>query len=443
MKTPFNHALATPAGVAMSALRGVPGRERRGRTIALKASFLVLPVALLMPGAGVPPQSAREIHEQLLVLDTHFDTPANLGRPGWSIMDRHSVKTDGDQVDVPRMIEGGVDGGFFAIFTPQGLRTPAGDREARDFGLVRAVQIREMAAAHPDVFRFVTTSAEARNTAATGKRFVFMSMENGYPFEGDLSLLSAFRRLGVTMMGAAHFKNNDLADSATDAPEWHGLSPKGRAFVVEANRLGIVLDASHSSDETLRQMIALSKAPIILSHSGVKAVFDHPRNVSDDDLRALAAKGGVIQINAFSGYMIAQPHIPERDAAMKSLAARYEKVATMTAADRQALIAERKAIDARWPIPRATFDDVMKHLLHAIAVAGIDHVGISGDFDGGGGVDGFDDVTDYPKITAALLAHGYKTADIAKVWGGNALRVLDQAQALGEPAAALPVPTTR
>ena len=411
--------------------------------MAMRAPMLRPFAALLLIGAADVPDAARQVHERLLVLDTHFDTPANLGRPGWSIMDRHSVRIDGDQVDVPRMIDGGVDGGFFAIFTPQGPRTPEGDRAARDFGLVRAVQIREMAAAHPDVFRFVTTPAQARSTAAAGKRFVFMSMENGYPFEGDLSLMTTFHRLGVVMMGAAHFRNNSLADSATDTPEWHGLSPLGRAFVAEANRLGIVLDASHSSDETLRQMIALSKAPIILSHSGVKAVFDHPRNVSDDDLRALAAKGGVIQINAYSGYMIAQPHNPERDAALKALGAKFEIAGTITSERRRALLAERQAIDRRWPAPRATFDDLMKHLLHAIAIAGVDHVGISGDFDGGGGVDGFDDVTDYPKVTAALLTKGYSASDIGKVWGGNALRVLQQAQALSEPAAVVPVPITR
>jgi membrane dipeptidase len=298
-------------------------------------------------------------------------------------MDRHDAAIDGDQVDVPRMIEGGVDGGFFAVYTPQGPRTPEGDRAARDAALVRAVQIREMAARHADVFRFVTTPAEARVAVAAGKRFVFMSMENGYPFEGDLSMMSAFYKLGVVMMGAAHFLDNALADSATDKPEWHGLSPKGRAFVAEANRLGIVLDASHSSDEVLRQMIALSKAPIILSHSGVKAVFDHPRNVSDADLRALAAKGGMIQINAYGAYMVPQSDNPERRAAMEALGAKFMAHAAMTIAERRALVAERKAIDARWPAPRPRFDDVMKHLLHAIAVAGIDHVGISGDFDSG------------------------------------------------------------
>ena len=402
---------------------------------------IVLFAMPLLIGAAPDPKTARGVHERAIVLDTHFDTPANLGRAGWSIMDRHDVAVTGDQVDYPRMVEGGVDGGFFAIYIGQGPRTPEGDRAARDAGLVRAVQIREMVSAHSNVFRLVTTSAEARAAVAAGKRFVFMSMENGYPFEADLTLMRTFQRLGVTMMSPAHFKNNDLADSATDKPEWNGLSDRGRAFVAEANRLGIVIDASHSSDLSLRQMIALSKVPIILSHSGVRAIFDHPRNVSDADLRLLAAKGGVVQINAFNGYMVPQPKIAERDAAMKTLTTGidFEK---MTDADRRKLVAGRKAIDAKWPVPKARFDDVMKHLLHAIEIAGIDHVGMSGDFDGGGGVEGFDDVTDYPKITAALLARGFSAADVAKMWGGNALRVLDEAQRLAEPGVKPAIPVT-
>ncbi len=398
--------------------------------------------AVAMPATPAPAQTARQVHEAAIVLDTHFDTPANLGRPGWSIMDRHSRADSGDQVDYPRMVEGGIDGGFFAIFTAQGPRTPQADQDARDAALIRAVQIREMVARHPDVFAFVTTAAEARAAVAAKKRFVFMSMENGYPFEGDLSLIRTFQRLGVTMMSPVHFKDNDLADSATDKPEWNGLSPKGKAFVAEANRLGILIDCSHASDDVLRQTIALSKAPIILSHSGARAIFDHPRNVTDADLRALAAKGGVVQINAFDGYMIAQPKIPEREAAIAALMAKLPPRAAMTEADRKAFLAQRKAIDARWPVPRATFDDVMKHLLHAISVAGIDHVGISGDFDGGGGVEGFDDITAFPKISAALLARGFSATDVAKVWGGNALRVLDAAQAAAEPGVRPAIPVT-
>jgi membrane dipeptidase len=387
-------------------------------------------------------QTARKVHDDAIVLDTHFDTPANLGRPGWTITDRHDTAKDGDQVDVPRMIEGGVDGGFFAIYTAQGPRTPEARRAARDAGFVRAVQIREMVARHPDVFQFVTTAEQARAVAASGKRFVFMSMENGTPVEADVSLLSTFHALGLTMASPVHFKNNDLADSATDKPEWNGLSPAGRTFVAEANRLGILLDASHASDQVLEQMIALSKAPIILSHSGVRAIYNHPRNVSDADLKLLAAKGGVVQVNAFSAYMVDQPKIPERDAAMQALYAKAEVMHDMTAAQRAALMAERKAIETRWPAPRATFADLMKHLEHAIQIAGIDHVGLSGDFDGGGGIEGFDGVADFPKVSAALLERGYSAADVAKVMGGNALRVLAAAQAAGDPAARVTIPQT-
>lgn len=403
----------------------------------MRKLIILAPLALFLTAAG---PDAKRVHDAAIVLDTHIDTPANLGRPGWSIVERHDAATDGDQVDVPRMIAGGVDGGFFAIFTPQGPRTPEAVRAARDAGFVRAVQIREMVARHPDVFRFVTTADEARAAVAAGKRFVFMSMENGTPFEGDVTLLSAFHRLGVTMASPVHFRNNALGDSATDKPEWNGLSPSGRQFVTEANRLGIVIDLSHASDDVLRQTLALSKAPIILSHSGLRAVYDHPRNVADAELRVLAAKGGVVQVNAFSAYMVDQPKNPEREAAMGALM--RSASGAMTTEQRRALIAQRDAIDRKWPAPRANFDDLMKHIDHAIRVAGIDHVGISGDFDGGGGVDGFNSVADFPKISAALLARGHSAADVAKVMGGNALRVLAAAQAAGDPAAKAVIPVT-
>jgi len=416
----------------------------RNRVTALLASG-----ALLIGGAGyaasrkAPADPARAIHETLIVLDTHFDTPANLGRPGWSIMDRHATVTDGDQVDYPRMVQGGVDGGFFAIYTPSGPRTPVGDRAARDFGIQRAVQIREMVAKHSDVFALALTADDAAKAVAAHKRFVFLSMENGYPFEGDLTLMRTFRGLGVTMMGLVHFKNNDLADSATDTPEWHGLSPKGKEAVGEANKLGVVLDVSHASDDVLRQTVLLSSAPIILSHSGMRAIHNHPRNVSDEDAKLVAAKGGVIQINAYSGYMVDPPAASAaRDAAMKELMASYEKADTMTVVERRALIARRKAIETQFPAPRANFDMFMQHLLHAIKVVGIDHVGISGDFDGGGGLDGLEDITAYPRVTAALLKAGYSPADIGKIWGGNALRVLRAAQSLADPASLPKVPVT-
>lgn len=387
----------------------------------------------LPPTGPVVTKAERAVHERMLTLDTHLDTPANLELGGFDIVQGHDVKRDGSQVDLPRMKQGGLDGGFWAIYTAQGPRTPEGDRAARDQALLRAVAIREMVAAHPKDFALALKADDAAPIAAAKKRIVFMSIENSYPLEADLSLLATFQKLGVRLAGPAHFLNNDLADSSTDpkGPEWHGLSEKGRAFVAEANRLGIVLDASHSSDEVLDQMIDLSKTPVLLSHSGVKAVFDHPRNIPDALLKKLAEHGGVIQINFYSSYLVASPKIPERAAALGALFKDYDKPGR-TIADREAMMAGRAEVDRKWPVPRATFDDAFKHLLHAIEVAGIDHVGIGADFDGGGGVQGFEDARDYPKVTAALLRAGYSEADIQKVWSGNVLRVLNAAEAAKE-----------
>jgi len=397
-----------------------------------------LPLALLLASTAPHALAAKAktlpawaiAHRDAVVLDTHYDTPANFHVPGWDMMDRHSALEDGSQVDYPRMVQGGVDGGFFAIFTPQGARGPEANAKARDFGLVRATEIHEMVARHGARFAIALTADDAQKILDQNRKFVFLSMENGAPVAGDVGLMSAFYALGVRMMGPVHFLNNDLADSATDKPEWGGLSPAGKAFVAEANRLGIVLDASHASDQVLDQMLTLSRAPIILSHSGCKAIFNNPRNIDDDHLRALAARGGVIQINAYSNYMVPTPKIPEREAAMGALM----KSIGMTGRDmspeqRKAFLKGKAEIDAKWPVPRANLDDYMKHMLHAIEVAGIDHVGVSGDFDGGGGVDGMNDVTDYPAITQRLMASGYSKADVAKVWGGNALRVLRAAEA--------------
>ena len=391
--------------------------------------FGVTAVACAADGAKIDAK-ARAIHERLIVLDTHLDTPAHLVWNGWSILDRHSVEEDGSQIDLPRMIAGGLDGGFFAVYTPQGPVTPEGDIAARDAGLLRALAIREMVARYPERFELALKADDAAPIAARGHRIVFMSIENGYPFESDLTLMSTFYKLGVRLMSPVHFLNNRLGDSSTDPAgrKWNGLSDLGRQFVAEANRLGVVVDVSHSSDDVLDQAIQLSKTPILLSHSGCKAVFDHPRNVDDNRLRALAASGGVIQVSAYSDYMVAMPKDTERAAAL----AEYQKLqrgsGSPTAAERKALTAQRRDIDKRFPAPRATFDDYMAHLLHALKVAGVDHVGVGIDFDGGGGVTGLNDATDYPRITQRLLKEGYTEADLQKIWSGNVLRVLRAAE---------------
>jgi membrane dipeptidase len=364
----------------------------------------------------------RLLHEQLLTLDTHLDTPMLLERPGWVFGDYHHYDWDLSQVDLPRMEQGGLDGGFFVIYTRQGPLTPEGYRAARDGALLRAMAIQKMVAAYGDKMAFATTPEDAALIAAMGKRAVYQSIENSYPLGLDLALLDTFYKLGVRMAGPVHTRNNQLADSATDKPHWHGLSKLGRAWVARMNSLGMLIDASHSSDQAFDQMLALSKVPIILSHSGPKAMFDHPRNLDDARMRKLAAAGGVMQIN--SVYLAKGDGSEERSA----IEDRQGKFATLRPEERRKLMADKEGIDARQPATPATFDMFMKSLLYAIQVMGVDHVGIGADWDGGGGVIGMQDIAALPKITAALKKAGYGEDDIQKVWSGNVLRLLKQAQ---------------
>ena len=397
---------------------------------------------------------ARALHERVIVLDTHLDTPANFSKPGWDIMDRHSYEADRSQVDYPRMVEGGLDGGFWAIFTAQGARTPEGLASARDRALIRAVEIREMVAKHSDKFELAFTSDDAARIHAAGKRIVYQSIENAYPIGKDLSLIQTFYTLGVRMMSPAHTSNSDLADSATDAsgPEWHGLSPLGKEFVAECNRLGIVLDASHSADSVFDQMLELSKTPLILSHSGPKGANAHPRNIDDERIKKLAAKGGVIQINSLSGYLIPTPPNPERNAAMAQLFGKYGLPAPgggrgpagaaagggrggrggrggdLPPDKRDAFMKEMAEVEKKYPVPQANFEDFMRHVNYALKLVGPEHVGFGADWDGGGGVDGMRDITGYPKVTERLLKDGYTEKDIANMWGGNVIRLLKAAE---------------
>jgi membrane dipeptidase len=333
----------------------------------------------------VPP-AVRALHERLLVLDSHLDTPMLFDQPGWSILDRHTPGTGTNHVDLPRMIEGGLDGGLWVIYTPQRGRDQAAKRAARDHGLRRLLQIHRLLAAHPEHFELALTPEDAHRIAAAGRRVVFISMENAAPLASDPSLLGFYHAQGLRVLGLVHTANNDFADSASTPPEWNGLSPAGRALVAEANRLGIVIDHSHASDAVFDQLLALSKAPILLSHTSADAMYQHPRNIDDQRLRRLAAQGGVIQVNSLGAYLTDTSKRP------------------------------------------ATFEDYMRHVLHIIRVAGPQHVGFGADWDGGGGVAGLEDVSMLPKITARLLEEGFTEEQIADMWGGNLLRVIGEAQ---------------
>ncbi|MBP8234996.1 dipeptidase [Rhizorhabdus sp.] len=373
-------------------------------------------------------------HQAMLTLDSHLDTPASLDLPGWRIEDAHDVDIDFTQVDLPRMRKGGLDGGFWVVYTPQGPLDAAGKAAARDFAFRRLLSIRDMVASHGKTMELALTASDALRIAKAGKRVVYISMENAYPLADDPSLARSFHAMGVRMLGLAHFANNQFADSSTDpgGPRWNGLSPLGRELVKEANRLGLVVDASHASDAVLDQLLAQSRAPIILSHSGCKTIYDHPRNVDDVRLRRLAAAGGVIQINSFEHYLKALPRNTERDAALGALSDRIDRPG-LSVTEYRALLAERRALVARYPVEHATFDDFMAHLLHALKVVGPDHVGIGLDLDGGGGVAGMKDAGALSRITTALRAAGYDDVAIEKIWSGNLLRVVAAAQAVADP----------
>jgi membrane dipeptidase len=362
----------------------------------------------------------------MLTLDTHLDTPASLARPGWDITRLHRVVEDGTQVDYPRMVAGGLTGGFFAIYTTQGPLTDQGRAKARDFAIRRTVLIREMIAGHSDKFALALTADDAERIGRGNKRIVFLSIENGYPLGKDLSLLEMFYSLGVRMIGPVHVQNNDLGDSSMSdgGPRWHGLSELGKQLVVEANRLGLILDASHASDDVLDQMLEISATPVILSHSNVRSLLDSPRNVDEERLKAVAAKGGVIQLTPVSAFLVPQPLIPQREAARRDLTRRIGASLDASAQDIARFATERSDIDKKYPVPRATLDDFMRQVLYSITLVGIDHVGIGGDMDGGGGVVGLEDVADYGEITKRLRQAGYSMRDIEKLWSGNILRVL-------------------
>jgi membrane dipeptidase len=286
---------------------------------------------------------------------------------------------------------------------------------------------RQQLAAHPDQFELALTPEDARRIAAAGRRVVFISMENASPLTTDPSLLEFYHAQGLRVLGLVHTSNNDFADSSNTPPEWNGLSAKGRALVAEANRLGIVLDQSHASDAVFDQLLELSKAPIILTHSSADAVYEHMRNIDDARIRRLAEKGGLLQVNAFGSYLKNTNITPEYRTALQALTERFYGV---VAGSRQydEFIAQKLALDERFNVAPANFDDYMQHVLHIIRVAGPDHVGFGADWDGGGGVVGLEDVSMLPKVTARLLQEGFTESQIAAMWGGNMLRVIGDAQ---------------
>ncbi len=374
---------------------------------------------------------ADELHRSLLTLDAHLDTPALFHRDGYVFSERGSFRDNGTNVDLPRLQEGGLDGGFWVIFTAQGELNDAAYVRARNSAVLRQMAIRELAAKYADAVELAFSADDAKRIHDEGKIVVFQSMESAYPLGRDVSLLETFYTGGLRMLGPVHFSNNQFADSSTDSVVlYEGLSRIGEELVREANRLGIIVDASHASDDALRDMMRISSTPVILSHSGPDGVYEHARNVPDELLVQLAESGGVVHVNAFGSYLEELVPTPEHKAAMDELRAKFgPDLSSLSDEEIEAYRNARAEVYKRHPPPRSSFEKYIEHLLYVLDLVGVDHVGIGADWDGGGGVDGMEDVAAVPRITAALLDAGYTRQDIAKIWSGNLLRLMRDVEA--------------
>ncbi|MDP0501241.1 MAG: dipeptidase [Verrucomicrobiota bacterium JB022] len=409
-------------------------------------STLLLAVSTLLPLAPLQAQSgeprtdwseeqlraeAKRLMDSFLTIDTHMDVPIVLRRPGFDISHRHSWEEHASQVDFPRMKDGNLDGGFFVVYVGQGPLTPEGRKHAIEEGFTIANVIHEVAAQHPELCGIATTPEEAEALRAQGKHVIFLGIENGYTIGRNIDLLQDYYDLGVRYFGVTHSRNNDLGDSSTDKDALHfGLSTLGKAAIEECNRLGIMVDISHAADKTVWDILEISQAPVIASHSGCYVCFAHPRSLNDPLLQAVAKKGGVVQMNVFSGYMMTEQVDPERANAYRAYFQKYGDWGNLSPAEQQAAIEERVAIEKKYPRPLVPLKDVVDHIDHMVEVMGIDHIGISGDFDGGGGAADLMSVGDFTNVTVEMLRRGYTEEDLRKFWGGNAMRVLDEAAAV-------------
>lgn len=381
-------------------------------------------------------EKAAKIHAAALSLDTHGDVPTYMvSRPGFNIGEEHDVAKTRSQIDFPRMKKGGLDAMFFAVYLGQGERTAAGNAEAKERALELFQLIHQSVEDNPSMAGLATSPEDAHQLKEKGKTAVFIGIENGWVIGRDLALLKEYYDLGARYMTLSHTTNNDICDSSTDpnGPEHDGLSEFGVQVVEEMNKLGMMVDISHTSDKTFYDCIEHSKAPIIASHSSARALYDHPRNMNDDMIKALAKKGGVIQMNMLSSYL--KDSDPARVAAMKELREKFPRNKELTDTEREARMKELESINKRFPEQLATLQMVVDHIDHIVKLVGVDYVGIGADLDGGGGVIGMYDVSEMGNVTYELVKRGYSEEDIKKIWSGNLFRVMKEVEKVaGSPA---------
>lgn len=366
---------------------------------------------------------AKKLHFSSIVVDTHDDTTQRLVNDKFDLGHRDPA----GHIDLPRMREGGLDAIFFSIWIPSSVTGPIAVKRALD----QIDAVREQVRKHPKDLRLATTAADIRRAHGEGRIAALMGIEGGHMLDNDLGALRMYAALGVRYLTLTHSSNNDWADSSTDKAVHNGLTDFGKDVVRELNRLGVIADISHVADKTFYDALDTSRAPVIASHSSCRAICDHPRNMTDEMMKALAAKGGVIQINYYVGFLSqelrsATQANPEL---VKQMEAEVERRCGKNEAC-QLIEGERLMHDmmAQGKLPRVEWEKVIEHIDHAVKVAGAEHVGLGSDFDGAGMPYGMEDVTKIPQITEALLKRGYAEGDIRKILGENTLRVMEEVE---------------
>ena len=395
-------------------------------------------------------ERARAIHARVLTLDTHKDIspllasaeyPDEPDRLAQFLRETDPTVDGNNQVDFPKMRRGGLDCAFFIVYVGQGDVNPPAFRRAYAQAKLKFTAVHRMCARFPEHIEFAYTPGDVRRIAAAGKLVATIGIENGYPMGEDLANIAEFQALGARYMSICHNRHNQLGDSHTPEEPLHGgLTELGRAAIAEMNRLGIMVDISHAAKTTMLQAVAASRAPVIGSHSGCRAVCDVSRNLDDEQLLALARNGGVVQLVALDSFVKDQTG---RNDAVRELRAEVGLPRRgRTTADGEELSADEYAerlgrfetgmrrIEAEFP--RANVADFVDHVDHAVRLIGIDHIGIASDFDGGGGVDGWDSAAETFHVTLEMVRRGYSEAEIGQIWSGNLLRVWGEVQAIAE-----------
>ncbi len=399
------------------------------KLISLLFFAIVLQACSLDPDFKSVEEKAAYIHNKVFTVDSHTDTPMRFNDDSFDF-GKDNSQTGRSKVDIPRMEKGGLDGVFLAAFIGQGPRNPEAHLKAKERVDNIIESIYRVAGENNETAGIALNSKQAYALEADGKRALFIGIENGYPLGNDISFVKEYQEKGVRYITLCHSRNNDICDSSTDTTQYHGLSKFGEEVVKEMNRTGIMIDLSHASDETFYDVIELSKAPIIASHSCARALCDNPRNLRDDMLKKLAENGGVIQMCILSSYVKKPEPQPQRDSMRRAIRAKYNSFDDLTDEQMAAARKEWYSIDKLFPQKLAKVTDVVDHIDHIVEVAGINHVGIGTDFDGGGAVADCYDVSQMGNITLELVKRGYTEKDIKKIWGGNLMRVLDEVEEL-------------